>query len=539
MMSLFTMTLYPSENDFMLKQAVLQQPVSHSPASRPSGVLPGLSFRQLLLAAFLLIAALLSGTSVHALFTLERMSVHSRETAGQAVRLTEQAQRLAERTVSMERSARQFLVLEDPAFRDRYAEAWQQAKSSLAELQQALPQAPADVFTSWNTYGEAAWAVLQSDQGASPPVSPEPVKNAANNSAQNAAQKLAQNQRKLDQRALFEAFSHLPALNEQLALESKREVERRNNALSDELEQQRKMLTFQVIGAIVLAVLLAFWFGMWLSRPLARMEAAIGRLGDNRFDQPIVVKGPADLRRLGQQLDWLRQRLADLEAEKSRFLRHVSHELKTPLAALCEGAALLDDEVAGKLTDSQREISRILRQNTQALQTQIEDLLRYNEVAFDAQHINRLPVDLRALLYKVIDDQRLQWVARDLKVEVEGGARTAVLDPDKFAIVLANLLSNAVRFSPQGGTIRFVLSGSEGRVRIDCVDQGPGVAATDAHRIFDPFYQGLNQPQGARHGNGIGLSIVREYVLAHNGDVQLVTRDGGGAHFRIELPDES
>src|SRR5450830_992832 len=523
MASLFTMGSYPSENDFMLKQAVLQQPVSHSPASRPTGVLPGLSFRQLLLAAFLLIAALLSGTSVHALFTLERMSAHSRETAGQAVRLTEQAQRLAERTVAMERSARQFLVLDDPAFRDRYAEAWQQARSALAELQQALPLAPADTFSAWNTYGETAWNVLQADQSSGPPASAS----------------AAQNKRRLDQRALFEAFAHLPALNEQLALESKREVERRNNALSNDLEQQRKMLTFQVIGAIVLAVLLAFWFGMWLSRPLARVEAAIGRLGDNRFDQPIVVKGPADLRRLGQQLDWLRQPLADLEAEKSRFLRHVSHEWKTPLAALCEGAALLDDEVAGKLTDSQREISRILRQNTLSLQNQIEDLLRYNEVAFDAQRINRLPVDLRALIYKVIDDQRLQWVARGLKVEVEGAARTAVLDPDKFAIVLANLLSNAVRFSPQGGTIRFVLSGSEGRVRIDCVDQGPGVAATDAHRIFDPFYQGLNQPQGARHGNGIGLSIVREYVLAHNGDVQLVSRDGGGAHFRIELPDES
>lgn len=516
----------------MSKQVASPELASDSAALRPVQpvrALPGLSFRQLLLAAFLLIAALLSGTSVHALFTLERMSTHSRETAGQAVRLTELAQHLAERTVAMERSARQYLVLDDVAFRDRYVEAWEQARTSLAELRQALPQVPAATFDSWSSYGESAWAVLQADQGQ--------VQDRA--SAQTPKQGAAASaRRKLDQRALFQAFAHLPALNEQLALESKREVERRNNALSNELEQQRKMLTVQVIGAIVLAVLLAFWFGLWLSRPLARLEAAISRLGENRFDQSIEVKGPADLRRLGQQLDWLRQRLADLEAEKSRFLRHVSHELKTPLAALCEGAALLDDEVAGKLTDSQREISRILRQNTQALQTQIEDLLRYNEVAFDAQRINRLPVDLRALLYKVIDDQRLQWVARELKVEVEGGARTAVLDPDKFAIVLANLLSNAVRFSPRGGIIRFVLSGNAGRVRIDCVDQGPGVAATDAGRIFDPFYQGLNQPQGARHGNGIGLSIVREYVLAHNGEVQLVPHEGG-AHFRIELPDDN
>jgi two-component system sensor histidine kinase GlrK len=193
--------------------------------------------------------------------------------------------------------------------------------------------------------------------------------------------------------------------------------------------------------------------------------------------------------------------------------------------------------VAGQLTENQREIARILRQNTQSLQTQIEDLLRYNEVSFDAQRIHPVPVDLRALLHKVIDDQRLQWLARELKVEIEGAARTVVVDPEKMAIVLANLLSNAVRFSPQGGFIRFLLSEAPGLVRVECLDQGPGVAPTDAARIFEPFYQGLHQPTGARRGNGIGLSVVREYVQAHSGKVYLVPREGG-AHFRIELPDE-
>lgn len=501
----------------MSKQAAMPEPVSDSPCISLGGILPGLSFRQLLLAAFLLIAALLSGTSVHALFTLERMSAHSRETADQAVRLTELAQYLSERTVAMERSARQYLVLDDITLRNRYVEAWEQVKDTLAELQHALPLAPTAAFSSWNNYGEAAWAMLQADQ--------------------KSLHGQGSNQRQLDQHALFQLFAYLPALNEQLTLASKREIERRNNALSNELEQQRKMLTAQVIGAIVLAVLLAFWFGLWLSRPLARMETAIGRLGENHYDQIIEVKGPSDVRRLGQQLEWLRRRLANLEAEKLRFLRHVSHALKTPLATLSEGAALLDDKEAGTLNDSQRDILRILRQNTHALQTKIEDLLRYNQVAFDTRS-NRLPVDLRAFLYKVIDDQRLQWMARDLKVEVNGGARTVVLDPDKFAIVLANLLSNAVRFSPHGGTIRFLLSGAQGRVYIDCIDQGPGVAATDTNRIFDPFYQGLHQPQGVPHGSGIGLSIVREYVMAHHGTVVLMPCESG-ACFRIALPDEN
>ncbi|EIJ44672.1 two component sensor histidine kinase [Herbaspirillum sp. GW103] len=479
-----------------------------SPADRKPGYL-GLSFRQLLLAAFLLIAALLSGASIHALFTLDRMSANSRETARQAVQLTESAQRLAERTVAMERSARQYLVLDDPAFRDRFNEAREQARQALGELSDSLPMAPRELFSQWGLSVDEAAGVLEADS----------------------------RKDKDEQAKLFQDFARLPALNERIALESRREVDRRNNALSAALEQQRQLLTIQVVGAIVLAVLLAFCFGLWLSRPMARLEQAIGRLGDNRFDQPIDVRGPADIRRLGQQLDWLRQRLADLEAEKSRFLRHVSHELKTPLAALCEGAALLDDGVAGQLTDNQREIARILRQNTQSLQTQIEDLLRYNEVSFDAQRIHPVPVDLRALLHKVIDDQRLQWLARQLKVEIEGAARTVVVDPEKMAIVLANLLSNAVRFSPQGGFIRFLLTELPGMVRVECLDQGPGVAPTDAARIFEPFYQGLHQPTGARRGNGIGLSVVREYVQAHSGKVYLVPREGG-AHFRIELPDE-
>jgi two-component system sensor histidine kinase GlrK len=105
-----------------------------------------------------------------------------------------------------------------------------------------------------------------------------------------------------------------------------------------------------------------------------------------------------------------------------------------------------------------------------------------------------------------------------------------------MAIVLANLLSNAMR-QPPGRFHPLPAHRGTGLVRVECLDQGPGVAPTDAARIFEPFYQGLHQPSGARRGNGIGLSVVREYVQAHSGKVYLVPREGG-AHFRIELPDE-
>jgi signal transduction histidine kinase len=99
-------------------------------------------------------------------------------------------------------------------------------------------------------------------------------------------------------------------------------------------------------------------------------------------------------------------------------------------------------------------------------------------------------------------------------------------------------LSNAIRFSPRGGAIRFMIESSRNQVRIDCIDEGPGVAPQDAQRIFEPFQQGERQPQEARHGSGIGLAIVREFISAHGGTVRLLA-SARGAHFRVELPREA
>jgi len=120
-------------------------------------------------------------------------------------------------------------------------------------------------------------------------------------------------------------------------------------------------------------------------------------------------------------------------------------------------------------------------------------------------------------------------------VEVQGESLIVQADRDKLATALANILSNAVRFSPEGGTVHFSLASDGRRASIDCIDEGSGVAPEDVQRIFEPFYQGVRQAASARNGNGIGLSIVREYIAAHEGSVALLPRPAG-AHFRIELP---
>jgi two-component system sensor histidine kinase GlrK len=467
-----------------------------------------LSFQQLLLVAFLLIGLLLGAAALRALFSLETLMAQSRESAAQAIALSTAAQSLSERSLTMERAARQSLVLGDTQLRQRFREASSNARDILRQLDDN--ELPSAFATPWRTQLDEITELLDG-----------PPDTALDR-----------------ERAVARAFRELDGHSAAIAQQVQAIISSRNNALQERFENSRQQLTQQVVGSIGLAAVLALGFGVWLARPFQRLEKAIVGLGENRLDVPIDIPGPADVRRVSQQLDWLRLRLTELDADKARFLRHISHELKTPLASLHEGVAVLGDGVAGALNTNQTEVVGILRQNTQLLQHQIEALLRFNAAAFEARQLRRSRTDLRALLDDLIDAQRLHWLAHGLRVQAEGGPLVLTVDRDKLASALGNLLSNAIRFSPRGGLIRLELMNLPGCACIDIIDQGPGVAEADRDRIFEPFYRGERQPQNTVRGTGIGLSIVHEYIGAHGGRVTLL-RPIEGAHFRIELPHAS
>jgi two-component system sensor histidine kinase GlrK len=313
-------------------------------------------------------------------------------------------------------------------------------------------------------------------------------------------------------------------------------IDIRNSAQLAELETSRLWLGSQIALALTGAAFVILAVGWWLVRPLQNLERAIERLGEKRFDQPVVVGGPVDFRQIGGQLDRLRQRLAGLEADRERSLRHVSHELKTPLTALREGVALLQDEIPGPLGSAQREIVAILRNNVMALQRQIEGLLSLNAASFGSGRIIRRPIDIRGLLADTVRDRQLHTQARQLTLEIDAPARQVSVDPEKLAVIVDNLLSNAIDFSPDGGEIRLLARVSDGMLHLECIDQGPGVAEEDHERIFEPFVQGRRKSMVPRHGSGVGLSIVRELASAMGGRVGILAGDGG-AHFFVDIPD--
>ena len=463
------------------------------------------SFQQLLLFAFLLITALLVGVALRSVFQYDALMTQSRDAASRALALSGAAQSLAERSAAMERAGRQSLVLNDAVLRRRFDDAARDAQNVLQRLgDNGVPRTSIDV---WRMQLDAMTRLL---------VGPPDTALARENT-------------------LAMQFRDLDAVNTEIAQQAQTQIEAQNTALSTRIEDARTRLMRQVVAASALAVALALAFGVWLARPFKRLERAIVGLGENRLDVPIDIRGPADVRRVSQQLEWLRLRLTELDADKARFLRHVSHELKTPLAALREGISLLEDGVTGALNPAQREVAQILQQNAISLQGQIEALLRFNAAAFEARELHRERTPLLPLIEEQVEAQRLQWHAYGLRVEVGGEPLSVAVDRTKLGTAIANLLSNAIRFSARGGTIRIEVRALGETTCIDIADAGPGIAEDDRERIFEPFYRGSRQPEHAVKGTGIGLSIVQEYIAAHGGRVALLP-DGPGARFRIELP---
>jgi two-component system sensor histidine kinase GlrK len=282
---------------------------------------------------------------------------------------------------------------------------------------------------------------------------------------------------------------------------------------------------------------LAITFAVLIARPIRQLDQAIRQMGSADFTHAIEVNGPQDMRYLGQRLEWLRSRLHELEEQQNRFLRHVSHELKTPLTAVREGAELLRDRVGGELSPEQREIVRIVRENTLSLQKLIEDLLNYHQTrSIEPQTLG--PVALADVVRRVVREHKLAAFARLINVETKLVPSMIVGDGEKVRAIVDNLLSNAIKYSPRSGTIAIELRPEGDQAVLDVIDGGPGISAADRPHIFESFYQGKTAPQGRIKGSGLGLAIAREYTLAHGGRIELIDRTDGrrGAHFRLYLP---
>ena len=173
-------------------------------------------------------------------------------------------------------------------------------------------------------------------------------------------------------------FAPLDDQANRIAAEVKSQIDSELGSLRDQTDHAQLELFWESSMLIPLALAATLSFALGIGRPLRQVDRAITELGGGNFGREITVTGPVDLRRLGEQLEWLRGRLLELAQERNRFLRHMSHELKTPLANIREGTELLMDGAVGALGAGQREVTAILQDNSIKLQRMIENLLSFS-----------------------------------------------------------------------------------------------------------------------------------------------------------------
>jgi two-component system sensor histidine kinase GlrK len=333
-------------------------------------------------------------------------------------------------------------------------------------------------------------------------------------------------------------FTQLSKDADQLSRIAGAQIDGELKTLRTETERARQRLFLQALALVPVTLVMLVLVGVFLARPIRRIDQAIGNIGHGRLGDPVQIRGPSDLQALGQQLEWLRVRLIEVGEERNRFLRHMSHELKTPLANIREGTELLIEGAVGSLTDDQREVAGILRDNSLQLQRLIENLLSFSEWQTNRRALDVTELRLQPLVKAAIETYQLPIRAHRLRLDLKVDEVSLRADRAKLKLILDNLISNAVKFTPDGGAISMrARLETDGRgIVLDVVDSGPGIPPEERPRIFEAFYQGATPHGSLVRGTGIGLSVVQEFVHAHGGTIEIVDGDLPGAHFRVRIP---
>ncbi len=334
----------------------------------------------------------------------------------------------------------------------------------------------------------------------------------------------------------LEAFANA---NTEMVQATRAVIFSRGQQLQQEIAERGQFFGWQALVLFLVSLVLVLLFTRMIIGPVKGIERMINRLGEGRsLGNTVVFTGPRELRSVGQRIIWLSERLAWLESQRHQCLRHISHELKTPLASMREGTELLADEVAGPLTPEQGEIVEILDASSRNLQKLIEQLLDYNRKLADGiPELER--VELAPLVDMVLSAHSLPARAKMMHTELALSTPACLAEPMLLMSVLDNLYSNAVHYGIESGTI-YIRSFTHGsRVCIDVANTGNPIPDDEKTMIFEPFFQGSHQRKGAVKGSGLGLSIARDCIRRMQGELNLVTDDRTDVCFRIELPLES
>jgi len=292
------------------------------------------------------------------------------------------------------------------------------------------------------------------------------------------------------------------------------------------------IVTGVIAGAIALAVVQLLAHGM--TSPLREMVGAARAMARGDYGRQVTATSRDEVGELARAFNTMATELAEVDRVRRDLVANASHELRTPIGAL---RAKLENLVDGIEAADRAALSGLLEQ-TERLSDLVEQLLDLSRLESGTVPLEREPVSASALLEQVAQEWRPVAVERGVRLDVlvEPVDLQLVCDERRLGQVLANLVANAVRHSPEEGAVVLRAVGRNGRVRCEVSDEGPGILPEEAERVFERFYRSDRGRSHDEGGSGLGLAIARWIVELHGGTIRVEDGDPQGCRMVVELP---
>jgi signal transduction histidine kinase len=299
------------------------------------------------------------------------------------------------------------------------------------------------------------------------------------------------------------------------------------------------------LGALVIALLLAAVIALWLtrsiSRPVTALEEGMRAVADGELDHPLGYRTDRhdEFGRLAISFREMSRQLAELDKLKAEYVSIASHELKTPINVILGYLQLMEEGIYGPVSDKQRQVLETIATQGRTLARLASQLLDVSRFEAGGGRIEPRRIDLKVMLDELERTFHVLAVQRGIEFRIvrSAGLPDAVMwDPERMNEVTGNLLSNAFKFTPAGGTVELTAAPSDGSVVIQVRDTGAGIPSEQLPHVFEKFYQADNQRAASAKGSGLGLAIAKEIVEAHAGQIRCESDVGQGTMFTLVLP---
>lgn len=292
-----------------------------------------------------------------------------------------------------------------------------------------------------------------------------------------------------------------------------------------------------ILGVGFISLLFALGFGMYMARkismPISRAVDAAEMISKGKYHNRIEEKsGIREISQLTTTINDLAENLEKQELLRKRLTGDVAHELRTPIATLQSHIEAMIDGIwepdVKRLTSCHEEIMRISRM--------VGDLEKLAKYEGENLVLNKTEFDISELIQNIILNFENEYMQKGIKINFNGKKEMVLADRDKISQVIVNLISNALKYSKDGGKVDITVSGSENETRVTFKDNGIGISSEDLPFIFERFYRADKSRSRLTGGSGIGLTITKAIVEAHKGRIEVRSKLGEGTEFTIIIP---